>query len=110
MVVVGSETVYLSHLPMSMKPHDFQVLLQAGPPDFDQLVSVAVADDAFTAPALAAGIPVTVPGRKSLAAERVGLDGRDPSVAASATVGGNAVPVELRPQVEFYVNDNADLQ
>lgn len=223
MVVVGNETVYLSHLPMFMKPHNFQVVLQArfggddqqtyvddraahpkslvytlapapfvlpdilppapgkqprlrtfrgdlfqghfeqpgpgtdriaagvdvtvdavvlgqrfdpeaqapdalayvlfgagaelwlahvitGPPDFDQLVSVTVPDDAFTADALAAGVPVTVPGRKNLAAERVGLDRSDAAVAASATVAGKAVPVELRPQVEFYFNDNADLQ
>ena len=223
MVVVGTETVYLSHLPMFMKPHDFQVVLQgrfgghdqqtyvedrtahpkalvytlapapfvlpdilpsgpgtrprlrtfrgdlfrghfeqpepgtdqiatdvevtveavvlghrfdpeapapdalayvlfgAGaelwlahvitrPPDFDQLVSVKVPDGALTAAALAAGIPVTVPSRKNLAAERVGGDRRDAAVAASATVAGKAVPVELRPQVEFYFNDNADLQ
>jgi hypothetical protein len=221
MVVVGTETVYLSHLPMFMKPHDFQVVLQArfgdddqqtyvddraahpkslvytlapapfvlpdilppapgkpprlrtfrgdlfrghfeqpghgtdqiaadvdvtvdavvlgrrfdpeaqapdalayvlfgagaerwlahvitGPPDFDQLVSVTITDP-LDAKALAAGIPVTVPGRKNLAGERVGLDGGD-AVAASAIVAGKNVPVELRPQVEFYFNDNADLQ
>ncbi|MGR4877912.1 hypothetical protein ACIPUC_00485 [Streptomyces sp. LARHCF249] len=28
MVVVGEETIYLSHLPMFMPPHDFQVLLE----------------------------------------------------------------------------------
>lgn len=28
MLVVGEETVYLSHLPMFMRPHDFQVLLE----------------------------------------------------------------------------------
>lgn len=28
MLVVGEETVYLSHLPMFMPPHDFQVLLE----------------------------------------------------------------------------------
>ena len=225
MVVVGTETVYLSHLPMFMKPHDFQVVLQAsfgdehqqayvedrtahprslvytlapapfvlpdilppapgtpprlrtfrgdlfrghfeqpgpgtdqiaadvevtvdavvlghrfdpvapapaalayllfgagagaerwlahvitGPPDFDQLVSVTIPDGAFTEDALAAGIPLTVPGRKNLAAERVGPDGGGAAVTASATVDGKAVPVELRPQVEFYFNDNADLQ
>jgi hypothetical protein len=80
-----------------------------GPPDFDQLVSVTVADHPFTAKALAAGVPVTVPGRKNAAAERVGIDG-GAVVAASAVVAGKAVPVELRPQVEFYFNDNADLQ
>ncbi len=82
----------------------------SGPPDFDQLVSVKVPDGAFTAAALAAGVPVTVPSRKNLAAERVGLDGAGAAVAASATVDGKAVPIELRPQVEFYFNDNADLQ
>ncbi|CAM5663524.1 hypothetical protein SPURM210S_04923 [Streptomyces purpurascens] len=29
MLVVGEETAYLSHLPMFMRPHDFQVLLEA---------------------------------------------------------------------------------
>src|SRR5687768_7566230 len=29
MVVVGTETVFLSHLPMFMEPHDYQVILEA---------------------------------------------------------------------------------
>ncbi len=29
MVIIGEQTVYLSHLPMFMRPHDFQVLLHA---------------------------------------------------------------------------------
>lgn len=81
-----------------------------GPPDFDQLVSVTVPDNPFRVKTLAAGVPLTVPGRKNLAAERVGLDGGGTAVAASATVAGKTVPVDLQPQVEFYFNDNADLQ
>jgi hypothetical protein len=80
------------------------------PPDFDQLVSVTVTGPTFTDKGLAAGIPVTVPGRKNLATERVRPGAGDAPVAAVATVAGKAVPLELRPQVEFYFNDNADLQ
>src|SRR5687768_12151861 len=40
MVVVGAETAYLSHLPMFMKPHDFQVVLQAHFGDDDQQLYV----------------------------------------------------------------------
>jgi hypothetical protein len=29
MVIVGEQTVYLSHLPMFMSPHDYQVILEA---------------------------------------------------------------------------------
>src|SRR5262245_45038052 len=29
MLIVGEDTVYLSHLPMVMSPHDYQVILEA---------------------------------------------------------------------------------
>jgi hypothetical protein len=80
------------------------------PPDFDQLLSVTVSGHEPSEDELAAGIPLTVPGRKNLGRERIRPRAGDPPVEAVATVDGKPVPVEIRPQVEFYFNDNADLQ
>lgn len=80
------------------------------PPDFDQVLSTTVGGHAFTDQELGAGIPITVPGRKNVAAERVGLPPAGPVVDAVASVAGEPVPVQLQPQVEFYFNDDSDLQ
>jgi hypothetical protein len=200
MIVMGTGQIFLSHLPMFMRPHDYQVILQASfsgsggdpqrvyvadrkthpevllytlrpekfalpdlfppasggpvpiaantvvtienvvmgrkftpgapaldrlayvlfgkgselwlahvitkPPDFDQILSTAVSGHTFTDHELSAGIPITIPGRKNVAAERIELSPASPAIAA---VTGDRVPVELRPQTEFYFNDNSDL-
>ena len=80
------------------------------PPDFDQLLAVTVPEHEFADENLAAGIPVAVPARKNLATERIVPAAGEPPVEAVATVAGKAVPVQIRPQAEFYFNDNADLQ
>jgi hypothetical protein len=77
------------------------------PPDFDQVLSTTVGGHTFTDEELAAGIPITVPSRKNVAAERLGLPPAGPVVDA---VASESVPVQLQPQVEFYFNDNSDLQ
>ncbi len=40
-LVVGEDPIYLSHLPMFMSPHDFQVILEVG---FDQAATKAYRD------------------------------------------------------------------
>ena len=80
------------------------------PPDFDQLLSVTVSAAELSDEELAAGVPVTVPGRKNLGTERIRPRAGDPPVEAVATVAGKPVPVQIDPKVEFYFNDNADLQ
>lgn len=75
------------------------------PPDFDQILSATVGGHTFTDQELSAGIPITVPSRKNLAAERI-----SPGGAAIAAVASEQVSVELQPHVEFYFNDNSDLQ
>jgi hypothetical protein len=42
MLLFGTETLYLSHLPMFMRPHNFQVILEAG---FDEAVREALDAD-----------------------------------------------------------------
>ena len=44
MLLFGGETLYLSHLPMFMRPHNFQVLLEAA---FDDAVRQALRADAM---------------------------------------------------------------
>ena len=80
------------------------------PPDFDQLLSVTVSGPDFSDDDLAAGLRVTVPGRKNLATKRIRSGPGVRPVKAVATVAGKPVPVEIEPKVEFYFNDNADLQ
>jgi hypothetical protein len=45
-----------------------------------------------------------------VAAERLGLPQGVAAVDAAASVAGVPVPIQLQPQVEFYFNDNSDLQ
>jgi hypothetical protein len=80
------------------------------PPTFDQVLSTTVAGHAFTDQELRVGVPVTVPSRKDVAAERLGLPQGGAAVDAVASVAGVPVPIQLQPQVEFYFNDNSDLQ
>ncbi|HET9256569.1 MAG TPA: hypothetical protein VFO16_15415 [Pseudonocardiaceae bacterium] len=77
------------------------------PPDFDQILSTAVGGHTFTDQELISGIPITIPGQKNAAAERIELSPADPAIDALAS---DRVPVELRPQAEFYFNDNEDLR
>jgi len=80
-----------------------------GPPDFDQILSTGVDGHTFTDQDLGAGIPVTVPGRRNLGAERLTV-APGAAVPATATVAGKPVPVQLKPHLEMYFNDNDDLR
>jgi hypothetical protein len=44
MVIVGEETIYVSHLPMWMRPHNFQVILEVTFRGPDQLQARYVDD------------------------------------------------------------------
>ena len=48
MALVGQETVYLSHLPMFMPPHDYQVILEVS---FDEQAARRLRDSQQSAPA-----------------------------------------------------------
>jgi hypothetical protein len=75
MLLFGEDVVYLSHLPMFMSPHNFQVLLEVGfddavhevlradreasAPDFDQVLQARLVPGSLTDPA---GRPVADQG------------------------------------------------
>lgn len=75
------------------------------PPDFEQILSITVDGHGFTVQSLAAGIPVTVPGRANLAGQRIGRVPGDAAVDAVATAAGKSVPIRVQPQIQFYFNE-----
>jgi hypothetical protein len=64
MLLFGEDVVYLSHLPMFMSPHNFQVLLITASPDFDQVLQVRLVPGSLTDPA---GRPVAAHGDREFA-------------------------------------------
>lgn len=108
MLVVGEETAYLSHLPMFMRPHDFQVLLEAAFTNDAGDAQQVYADDRRTT-----GTAVyTLKPERFVLTELVGEDGQPARTSFTGTLfrghferGGtellDPVTVEVRHVVHF---------
>lgn len=91
-VVFGKEQeVFLAHLITR-------------PPDFDQLIQVAIHSDGDLGDeALSQGNLLTVPGRGNRSEER--FRASEGKVSALIEIGGREVPVEVAPGVEYYLEE-----
>lgn len=76
----------------------------AGPPDFDQMLSVKVAGHKFTDEELAQGVPVVFPGTKSTAADRLKAKQR---IAGEVRVGSPSALKNIQVEVgkELYFEE-----
>jgi hypothetical protein len=82
----------------------FVAHLIARPPDFDQLMSVAIEGRDFSDEELRHGVPVTVPDRANRHEKRL-KDGEQ-GVAAIARVNGSGEEIQLQAVSELYLESN----
>jgi hypothetical protein len=83
----GSET-FLAHIITAV-------------PDYEQHLAVDI-DVPFSGEELRSGIVVKIPGRPNTVAGRI-KPGADVEVAGVAELAGRAVPVKIRPKIEYYL-------
>ena len=76
-------------------------------PDFDQILRVSV-DGEHSADLLATGSRLSIPNRANTLSDRL----KEGEVELSAVLhsGGSDVTVEVKPELEFYCNSDADMQ
>lgn len=77
------------------------------PPDFDQILRVTIDGD-LSAELLASGSRLTIPNRANTLNDR--LKEGEASVPAVLHSAGGDITVEVKPEVEFYCNSDADMQ
>ena len=73
------------------------------PPDFDHLLSVQVVGQELSDEELRHGIPIKFPGRANAIEERIREN--EASLSGVMEVAGKAVPGEIAPGVELFLDD-----
>lgn len=93
----------LQYLLFGKGPELFLAHVITKPPDFDHLLSVHVAGQQFTDEELRHGILLKFPGRANAIAERIREN--EPPLSGVMAVAGTTVPVEIKPGVELFLDD-----
>jgi hypothetical protein len=115
-ITVEVERVIHVHvLPLSTKPEKLEYLLFgegqelflahmiSRPPDFDQILSVAMIGHEFTDEQLGSGVRVVIPGKQNAATER--LDENEQALGVVQNSGAATQKINLKAGVEFYFEE-----
>jgi hypothetical protein len=100
----AARPVQLQYILFGKGPETFMAHFIAGPPDFDQIISVKISGQQFTDEQLAGGVIVNFPGRLNTAKTR--LKEKQKASAAFQMAGSTkSKPLQMEAIKEFYFEE-----
>jgi hypothetical protein len=107
--------IHVHALPTATKPEKLEYLLFgegqelflshliSKPPDFDQILSVQISGHEFTDEQLSLGVPVVIPAKQNVAAERIHEN--EQVLGRVQNQGATGQEIKLQAGIEFYFEE-----